>query len=330
MSLIPLPGYAITCQVDMNQNSITFSPQIVLENRSTRVYAILTSTCAEDMEGTLRFYDQGALINGKSFSIRANGRPEEVWTTWLPKNVGDHEIAVEVTADVDSPATFPNRRVTLPVAVERDTDGDGITDRLDSDMDNDGISNEDEVRAGTDPLRLDTDGDGADDKSDAFPLDPNRRSLPKPPPPPVTPPTTTSSTTQKTTTPTPSTKTVATKTTSVKPASTAVTPAPAPTDAPRPTMIADAQVTLETATTLSLTASSTASTSSTPSETIEGSTTTAAIERWTVPTSTHVQAIEPSLPPEDPRNPLTMQILAGVAVITALSGIAFFILSARA
>ena len=42
---------------------------------------------------------------------------------------------------------------------------------LDTDDDNDGVSDADELAAGTDPLDTDTDDDGVDDATDAFPLD---------------------------------------------------------------------------------------------------------------------------------------------------------------
>lgn len=55
-----------------------------------------------------------------------------------------------------------------------DVDGDGIADHLDendndgklADIDNDGLTNEEEEKLGTDPNKSDTDGDGKDDKTE--------------------------------------------------------------------------------------------------------------------------------------------------------------------
>lgn len=52
-----------------------------------------------------------------------------------------------------------------------DTDKDGISDKVDSDIDNDGLYNWEEEKTGTNPAKYDTDGDGVSDKEDAYPID---------------------------------------------------------------------------------------------------------------------------------------------------------------
>ena len=51
-----------------------------------------------------------------------------------------------------------------------DTDGDGTGNNADLDDDNDGLSDTDEIAAGTNPLNPDSDGDGIADASDPHPL----------------------------------------------------------------------------------------------------------------------------------------------------------------
>jgi hypothetical protein len=57
------------------------------------------------------------------------------------------------------------------IDMDKDTDKDGIPDGLDTDDDNDGLLDVDEISIGTDPLDTDTDGDKIDDGVDVFPLD---------------------------------------------------------------------------------------------------------------------------------------------------------------
>jgi 6-phosphogluconolactonase (cycloisomerase 2 family) len=55
---------------------------------------------------------------------------------------------------------------------QTDTDNDGEGDICDLDDDDDGLSDLDEIAAGSDPLNSDSDGDGFDDGEDPFPTDP--------------------------------------------------------------------------------------------------------------------------------------------------------------
>jgi len=52
-----------------------------------------------------------------------------------------------------------------------DFDGDGIANAVDTDNDNDGLTDEEEEDLGTSPVNADTDYDGVDDLNDAFPTD---------------------------------------------------------------------------------------------------------------------------------------------------------------
>ncbi len=178
---------AATCDLAIAPGSLAVIPTSVTHGQRSRIYVTLDGTCDDDIEGTVTFFEQGSSIGLKPFSIRSKGKSEEVWLNWIPTIEGNREIRVEASGSTDNPPLSLNRSASVLVMIDRDTDSDGIPDRLDTDRDNDGLTDEEEARMRTDPLRIDTDQDGMDDKRDAFPLDPNRTKLP-PPPPPTTPP----------------------------------------------------------------------------------------------------------------------------------------------
>ncbi len=78
--------------------------------------------------------------------------------TLVPLTVVTSFVAV-IAIDSDEKSVTNRFQVT----VLRDTDHDGIPDRDDSDDDNDGLADADEIARGTDPLRADTDSDGLND-----------------------------------------------------------------------------------------------------------------------------------------------------------------------
>lgn len=198
-------------------------PADVIARQTVRIYATVENIGERDAEGTIEFYDGSRKIGSKALSVRAGGRPDEVWIPWTPESEGGHLLRIRLVSDPDTPdENLGNGQVELEVYSDRDTDGDGFGDRRDqdddndgtpdtsdqfpldprrqkdtdndgvedaqdTDDDNDGLSDEDEARLGTNPLKRDTDGDGVGDKEDAFPLDATRsvKEVPKPTPPPA-------------------------------------------------------------------------------------------------------------------------------------------------
>ena len=78
----------------------------------------------------------------------------------------EREVKIPVTVSEDGKGSTD---VEVPVTIQRDTDGDKTPDVKDTDDDNDGISDQDELANGTDPKKADTDGDGINDKDDKNP-----------------------------------------------------------------------------------------------------------------------------------------------------------------
>jgi MYXO-CTERM domain-containing protein len=83
--------------------------------------------------------------------------PEETGTVDPPETGGDTGVSTNTDTDTDA-GTGPDTDTPEDPAPELDSDGDGLSDA-------------DELAAGTDPGRADTDGDGVWDGIDADPLD---------------------------------------------------------------------------------------------------------------------------------------------------------------
>ncbi|HVM90279.1 MAG TPA: thrombospondin type 3 repeat-containing protein [Verrucomicrobiae bacterium] len=203
---------ASSCVLSIRTQDISLTPSAPFLNQSARVYATVQPQCTRDVEGEVVFYANDEEIVSKPISVKANGRAEETWANWRPSQYGDTTIRVDTKGDDGEVGDS----ASITVFIDRDTDGDGIGDKVDpdddndgvpddqdqwpldptrtrdtdhdgiddsvdSDMDNDGLYNWEEKAIGTDPRKYDTDGDGVGDKQDAYPLDPKRWEVPAAP-----------------------------------------------------------------------------------------------------------------------------------------------------
>ena len=85
-------------------------------------------------------------VNGLTVDEEGNLKGKPSVTDWKPK---EEERTVEIPVKVTNGGETVT--VKVPVPILRDTDGDGIPDKKDSDDDNDGIPDEEEIKNGTDP-----------------------------------------------------------------------------------------------------------------------------------------------------------------------------------
>lgn len=181
ISLAPIVHAGALYDVSINAKDIIFEPTESILNQQSQIYVTLTNIGERNVEGRVLFYVDAQQIGTKAFSVRVNGRPEDVWIPWTPRSLGPHQVRVEVVNDPDYPdANLDNNSATETTYVDLDTDGDGVPDRLDQDKDNDGLTDVQEATLHTNPLLRDTDGDGVGDKEDFYPLD-KARSRYEPP-----------------------------------------------------------------------------------------------------------------------------------------------------
>lgn len=150
--------------------NIWFSKDPFFDGEKVRIYTIIFNGSSYDLEGAVEFLDNGVLIGKTNFSLSSGGRVRDVWVDWEATG-GKHAITARIvgatassTGGVKSSVVLDNTETGKSERyVDMDTDGDAVGNTEDLDDDEDGISDVDELRNGTDPLKKDTDGDGMSD-----------------------------------------------------------------------------------------------------------------------------------------------------------------------
>lgn len=158
--------------LSITATDISFSSDEPLAGETTRIFARIFNLGENDAYGFVVF-----LIDGKEagdpqpISVRVNTYDD----VFIDKQMtaGDHTVEAKIIkTNLADDNSENNKAVYKDYFVDLDTDGDKIGNKKDSDDDNDGLSDEDEIRLGTDPLNPDTDKDKMRDGVDAFPLNP--------------------------------------------------------------------------------------------------------------------------------------------------------------
>ncbi|MEK4554914.1 putative Ig domain-containing protein [Jeotgalicoccus sp. FSL K6-3177] len=113
--------------------AITPQPVTVTDNSNESIVPVVTGL------------PDGLTYNSETGNIEGTIEPNVI--EWLPAQESA-EFTVVITAE-DSTGNGAEQQIK--VTVQRDTDGDGEPDVIDSDDDNDGFTDEEEIAAGTDP-----------------------------------------------------------------------------------------------------------------------------------------------------------------------------------
>jgi hypothetical protein len=194
-------GQEFEYDLGVRAEDITFSSSRLISGQKVRIYATVYNFGKKDMTGYVSFY-QGAGLIGDSqvVSVRAGGFADEVFIDFVvPDGPFNILVALRGTNPPDqNPANdealtqlfvpspdkdrdgIPDSEDNCPLVAnpdQKDSDGDKLGDLCDSDNDNDGLSDEEEKRLGTNPLDPDTDKDGIIDSKDSNPLIPSKQSL---------------------------------------------------------------------------------------------------------------------------------------------------------
>lgn len=155
--------------LSITENDVTFSKNEPLEGDLVRVYARVVNSGDNDMSGYVIFLSSGKeMAAHQVISVKPNTY-DDVFIDWRVK-AGTYNIEVKITDPSLVEDNIENNEIIKKsFFIDLDTDKDGVGDNKDPDKDNDGLTNEEEVSKGTNPLVADTDGDKVNDKVDTFP-----------------------------------------------------------------------------------------------------------------------------------------------------------------
>jgi len=156
---------ALSGDISINSEDISFSNNSFLEGRKVRIYATAKNNSSQDLLGTVRYYDNDRQIGGdQPISIFA-GKNDGVFIDWTP-SFGNHKIAVKIfpwTPEIDDPS---NNWIVSNIYAIQDTDHDGIPNDQDNDDDGDGVPDNEDFSPLDPKESADTDGDGIGDNVD--------------------------------------------------------------------------------------------------------------------------------------------------------------------
>lgn len=162
---------------------IWFSKDPFFAGEQISIYTVVFNATKTEIKGELEFLDADQLLGRKEISIAAG----ENKVVGLPITVaeGKHAFRARLAggdlADKDgSPlllrevkngdGVFSIQTGQILRNTLKDSDGDGVSDLSDSDIDGDGLSNTEEKKLGTNPKVPDSDGDGILDGIDKHSL----------------------------------------------------------------------------------------------------------------------------------------------------------------
>jgi hypothetical protein len=131
------------------------------------LYAAVQNQSDKPIGGKVTFFTKSEGLETEVGNARFTVFPNELKRVAVPFTVsyGMQNLTAKVLLDGQETAISINAPVDS-IFIDSDSDGDRIGDLKDEDDDNDGISDVEEARLGTDPAKSDTDGDGISDKEE--------------------------------------------------------------------------------------------------------------------------------------------------------------------
>lgn len=148
----------VHAEVGFVSNPLWLSSSHVTEGVAVQVSTVVTKQDVDDVEGTVTFFSDGKEIGTSDFSLPSKVSGVVASVSFVPEN-GTHSVTAKVTR-----ARAGEKEVTVAaevkaqetLRVDADADRDTIPDTKDEDDDNDGVSDVEETKRGTDPKKNET------------------------------------------------------------------------------------------------------------------------------------------------------------------------------
>ncbi len=138
-----------------------YSDETIFEGDTVRIYVAIRNNTGSDLSGTVEFKDGQTRIERQNVQA-LNGRIIESWADWTP-SYGTHTISATLSRIALHAVGSSTQEVSLTSTladdtffVDHDTDDDNVGNEGDTDDDDDGISDVQEQKNGTDPLTKET------------------------------------------------------------------------------------------------------------------------------------------------------------------------------
>jgi len=169
--LLPIDVFSAT-KIGIPSEKIWVSKDPFFVGERIFIATLVVNPTQDEFSGVVEFKDGTTTIASEHFTAKSFSGGEVVRTEWLVTE-GKHAFSamiVDPQVNGKSSTTTLASSDTLRRTAERDNDGDRIGNIMDTDDDNDGLLDVDEIRKKTDPNNPDSDADGLLDGNDAEPL----------------------------------------------------------------------------------------------------------------------------------------------------------------
>lgn len=147
-------------------SGIRMSSEQILEGQSYQLYTSVYNNSNIDLQGRVKFFVNNSQIGTDQPVAVIAGSSDNAFVSWTPSTYGTQKLSVELVPWEREGDDTSNNYFIFEVDVLRDSDRDGVANITDTDDDNDGVSDQEDLFPLNGNEWQDTDGDGKGDNED--------------------------------------------------------------------------------------------------------------------------------------------------------------------